>query len=246
MVGILIDFIISVFKETQVNTWIIIGVLILGYLYREGISNFFSEKLLEKQKLHDEQRDVKQNEFQEKLLKQNAELQKSVLAAIENQKKDIQKELSDIDYKRDYYKKIIDHRIEAYEKLSIYLDSVWTKKRSTALKHETEIYSCFENEEELIKAHQLLFSYCPGIHWYSEDVYSNYYNLARYLVGTLDLLNGTKEEKTVQAQNHCRALNNLIADTIRQLKIAIAEDRISFDKVEDFFNNQKQQIERAK
>ena len=47
MVGILIDFIISVFKETQVNTWIIIGVLILGYLYREGISNFFSEKLLE-------------------------------------------------------------------------------------------------------------------------------------------------------------------------------------------------------
>ena len=85
MVRILIDFIISVFKETQVNTWIIISVLILGYLYREGISNFFSEKLLEKQKLHDEQRDVKQNEFQEKLLKQNAELQKSVLAAIENQ-----------------------------------------------------------------------------------------------------------------------------------------------------------------
>ena len=74
------------------------------------------------------------------------------------------------DYKRDYYKKIIDHRIEAYEKLSIYLDSVWTKKRSTALKHETEIYSCFENEEELIKARQLLLSYCPGIHWYSEDV----------------------------------------------------------------------------
>lgn len=242
----MIDFIISVFKETQVNTWIIIGVLILGYLYREGISNFFSEKLLEKQKLHDEQRDVKQNEFQEKLLKQNAELQKSVLAAIENQKKDIQKELSDIDYKRDYYKKIIDHRIEAYEKLSIYLDSVWTKKSSTALKHETEIYSCFENEEELIKAHQLLFSYCPGIHWYSEDVYSNYYNLARYLVDTLDVLNGTKEEKRVQAQNHCAALNKLIADTIRQLKIAIAEDRISFDKVEDFFNNQKQQIKRAK
>lgn len=179
-------------------------------------------------------------------MKQNAELQKSVLAAIENQKKDIQKELSDIDYKRDYYKKIIDHRIEAYEKLSIYLDSVWTKKRSTALKHETEIYSCFENEEELIKAHQLLFSYCPGIHWYSEDVYSNYYNLARYLVDTLDVLNGTKEEKRVQAQNHCAALNKLIADTIRQLKIAIAEDRISFDKVEDFFNNQKQQIKRAK
>ena len=242
----MIDFIISVFKETQVNTWIIIGVLILGYLYREGISNFFSEKLLEKQKLHDEQRDVKQNEFQEKLLKQNAELQKSLLAAIENQKKDIQKELSDIDYKRDYYKKIIDHRIEAYEKLSIYLDSVWTKKRSTALKHETEIYSCFENEEEMIKAHQLLFSYCPGIHWYSEDVYSNYYNLVRYLVDTLDVLNGTKEEKRVQAQNHCAALNNLIADTIRQLKIAIAEDRISFDKVEDFFNNQKQQIKKAK
>lgn len=91
-----------------------------------------------------------------------------------------------------------------------------------------------------------MFSYCPGIHWYSEDVYSNYYNLARYLVDTLDVLNGTKEEKTVQAQNQCRALNNLIADTIRQLKIAIAEDRISFDKVDDFFNNQKQQIERAK
>ena len=77
-------------------------------------------------------------------------------------------------------------------------------------------------------------------------MYSNYYNLARYLVDTLDVLNGTKEEKRVQAQNHCAALNKLIADTIRQLKIAIAEDRISFDKVEDFFNNQKQQIKRAK
>lgn len=150
------------------------------------------------------------------------------------------------DYKRDYYKKIIDHRTEAYEKLSIYLDSVWTKKRSTALKHETEIYSCFENEEELIKARQLLLSYCPGIHWYSEDVYSNYYNLARYLVDTLDVLNGTKEEKTVQAQNNCTVLNDYIADTICKLKIAVAEDRISFDKVEDFFNNQKQQIARAK
>ena len=57
----MIDFIISVFEETQVNTWIIICVLILGYLYREGIRNFFSEKLLEKQKMYDEQRDVKQN-----------------------------------------------------------------------------------------------------------------------------------------------------------------------------------------
>ena len=44
----MIDFIISVFKETQVSAWIIIGVLILGYLYREGIRNFFSEKLLDK------------------------------------------------------------------------------------------------------------------------------------------------------------------------------------------------------
>lgn len=150
------------------------------------------------------------------------------------------------DYKRDYYKKIIDHRIEAYEKLSIYLDSVWTKKRSTALKHETEIYSCFENEETLRNAHQLLFNYCPGIHWYSENVYQNYYILARYLVDTIDILNGTKEGKAIQAQNHSVVLNDYIAETIRKLKIAIEEDRISFYKVEDFLENQKKRIERAK
>lgn len=150
------------------------------------------------------------------------------------------------DYKRDYYKKIIDKRIDAYEKLSVYLDSVWTKKRNTVLKSEAEIYSCFESEEELRKAHQLLFSYCPGVHWYSENVYNNYYKLARYLVETIDALNGTKEEKTVQAQNHSVVLNALIAETICNLKIAIAEDRISFDKVEDFFDSQKKQIERVK
>lgn len=150
------------------------------------------------------------------------------------------------DYKRDYYKNIIDHRIVAYEKLSIYLDSVWTKKRSTALENETEIYSCFENEETLRKAHKLLFSYCPGVHWYSENVYHNYYNLARYLVDTIDVLNGTKENKTIQAQNHSAVLNDLIAETICKLKIAIAEDRISFDRVEDFFESQKKQIERIK
>lgn len=150
------------------------------------------------------------------------------------------------DYKRDYYKKIIDHRIAAYEKLSIYLDSVWTKKRSTCLGQETEIYSCFENEDALRNAHKLMFSYCPGVHWYSESVYSNYYNLARYLIDTLDVLNGTKIEKSIQAQNHSIVLNDYIADTICKLKIAIAEDRINFDKVEDFFDSQKQQIKRVK
>lgn len=129
MVKKMIDFIILFLKEIQINTWIIIGILLIGYLFREGISNFFSKKLLEKQQLHDQQRDANQNKFQEKLLQQTAELQKNVLAAIEAQKSEIQKELSDIDYKRDYYKKIIDHRIDAYEKLSIYLDSIWTQKK---------------------------------------------------------------------------------------------------------------------
>ena len=77
-------------------------------------------------------------------------------------------------------------------------------------------------------------------------MYRNYYNLARYLIDTLDVLNGTKIEKSIQAQNHSIVLNDYIADTICKLKIAIAEDRINFDKVEDFFDSQKQQIKRVK
>jgi len=246
MVKKMIDFIILFLKEIQINTWIIIGILLIGYLFREGISNFFSKKLLEKQQLHDQQRDANQNKFQEKLLQQTAELQKNVLAAIEAQKSEIQKELSDIDYKRDYYKKIIDHRIDAYEKLSIYLDSIWTQKKSSALQPETVIYSCFENEVELRRAHELLINYCPGAHWYSDAVYDNYSNLSRYLVNTIDMLNGTIEEKTIQSQNNCNVIKYQIADTLCKLKIAIAEDRINFDKVEDFFDNQRQQIENAK
>ncbi len=109
----MIDLLISL----GVNSFLIILIGIMCYIFREAIKNFFSEKLLEKQEEHNSQRDKQQNEFQEKLLRQNSELQQKVLAAIENQKKEIQKELSDIDYKRDYYKKIVDSRLNAYATL---------------------------------------------------------------------------------------------------------------------------------
>ena len=177
MVGNLIDFIISVFKETQVNTWIIIGILILGYLYREGIRNFFSEKLLEKQKLHDEQRDVKQNEFQEKLLKQNAELQKSVLVAIENQKKEIQKELKEFDYERDYHKKIVDRRLDAYNELVKYLNELTIRGIITndrdKINPNTDkfsIYLCFTDINILGKMISEGINVFKYNIWFSEDI----------------------------------------------------------------------------
>lgn len=108
---------IDLLKALEINMVLIILLAGLGYVFREGIKNFFSEKILEKQKEYNQERDRKQQEFEKELSKQNADLQKEIQDALEKQRIEFQKELQAIDYKNDYYKKIIDKRIEAYEKI---------------------------------------------------------------------------------------------------------------------------------
>lgn len=55
------------------------------------------------------------------------------------------------DYKRDYYKKIIDKRIATYERLATVITNVGLKATYFITNEEKEIYVCFESLSNLQK-----------------------------------------------------------------------------------------------
>lgn len=113
---------IDLLKDIGLKSLDILIILCLCYYFREGIKKFFAEKILEHQTELNEKRDEKDREFQKELSKQNFELQDMIQSALEKQKAEFEKELREIDYKNDYYKKIIDKRMRAYEEIiSVFL-----------------------------------------------------------------------------------------------------------------------------
>lgn len=157
---------ITLFQALGINVGLIILLMILGYVFREGIKNFFSEKILEKQKEHNEARDKKQQEFERELSKQNADLQKEIQDALEKQRIEFQKELKVIDYKNDYYKKILDKRINAYAELNdLILNAILISKVDNY-----EYHTLFSNYEEFLKNYNRLKMLGKNFIWYSFEI----------------------------------------------------------------------------
>lgn len=157
---------ITLFQALGLNVVLIIALMCLGYFFREGIKNFFSEKILEKQKEHNEARDKKQQDFEKELSKQNATLQKELQTAIEKQRTEFQKELKAIEYKNSYYNKILDRRINAYEKLNeIVLEATLISKINSY-----EFYSLFYSYAKFSEHYSRLKVLSKYFIWYSPNI----------------------------------------------------------------------------
>lgn len=194
---------IEILERIITNNFLILIILVLGYFGRESIKNFFAEKLWDKQQEYNNQRDIqqqeynngrdrKQEEFQRELSKQNATLQKEIQDALEKQRTEFQKELKAIDYKNDYYKKIIDKRIEAYEKLY----SIISYGAIYEVLKDERFCSFFKNENKFFEYHEKQIDYLyKDLFWFSEkaeNIYVVYVNIVgcikEYILGNKNYL----------------------------------------------------------
>lgn len=83
------------------------------------------------------------------------------------------------DYKRDYYKKIIDKRLKAYEELESFMGSFCLKQEvSNPLRDEKdaksfEVLRCFTEDNGLIKANDDILKVLKYSLWFSNEICEN-------------------------------------------------------------------------
>lgn len=93
-------------------------------------------------------------------------LQKSLMKDIEAYKENVEKRLRDIDYKNDYYKKILDKRINAYEELNeLILNAILMSKIE-----KYEYYSLFSSYEKFSIHYNKLKTFSKNFIWYSPKI----------------------------------------------------------------------------
>lgn len=160
------DKLVELLKDSEVNTIIIIGIMCLGYILVEGIKCFYSEVLLNIKKINDKEMQNEQQSFQTSLAQFNADLQEKIQTALEEQRVEFQKELKAIDYKNDYYKKIIDKRIEAYEDLNeLVLNAILMSKIEDYV-----FCSLFSSYEKFSIHYNKLKPFSKNFIWYSPKI----------------------------------------------------------------------------
>lgn len=150
------------------------------------------------------------------------------------------------DYKRDYYKKIVDKRMNAYDKLAIVIANVGTKAHYLIDDKEQEIFIFFENYRALNKANIELTRVLAEVQWLSKTIYVELWNLNDIVAKVLD--------KVYKDQTEGKSWNDIdyrriginkhqqVKALINKINILSINDRMCLDDVKGFFKGQKEQI----
>lgn len=157
------------------------------------------------------------------------------------------------DYKQDYYKKIIDKRLEAYEDLDKFigwLDVMRNVELKTIVNLNDEsgiriseiqtkarfcIYRCFSSIKTLSEAGMECLTVCGRSFWYSPKVRKNLEKLNEKLsdcntlvtfkeVKYLEKLNLTELEPSIDGENFVSVLGNAVFPEIKELLRTIVSD----------------------
>lgn len=105
-----------------------------------------------------------------------------------------------IDYKRDYYKKIIDKRLNAYEKLQNYIGyiavsmPIMNPDKRESIGDGVDIYCCFLKKKELSVASEKTLKVLSFAPWFSDDVANSLYSLNKILCDAQTVINHPSTE----------------------------------------------------
>lgn len=231
---------INLLKELGINVVSIIFLVIIGYFFREGIKNFFLEKFLEKQSEYNDKHYERQCAFQKELMEQNLRLQQILQNELEKQKNDFQKDLKHFDYKREYFKKIIDKRIETYERIVRIINTISMKADYFSKDKKFKMYICFESLRKLRKVNNNLIYILKERLWISPELYKEIVKLNDIIADIIG------EIKIQQASGKKYNLYSMGISNYNDMKLIIqninticSEDMMNFDDVENFFKECK-------
>ena len=105
-----------------------------------------------------------------------------------------------IDYKRDYYRKIIDKRLNAYEKLQNYIGyiavsmPIMNQDKRESIGDGVDIYCCFLKKEDLSVASEKTLKILNFAPWFSDDVANSLYSLNKILCDAQTVINHPSTE----------------------------------------------------
>lgn len=149
------------------------------------------------------------------------------------------------DYKREYYKKIIDKRIIAYEKLSNGIAFVGLKATYSLGDKANEMHVCFENLKKLKEANEKIVSLKSEMCWLSKDINFKLKKLNDIFANLLDEViednNAGNYWTITDAIEEGFRLYDEVENLLKTIKILIANDIATLYDVESFFKEQKEQ-----
>lgn len=150
------------------------------------------------------------------------------------------------DYKRDYYKKIIDKRIVAYEKIAEAITKVGIKSVYVINGEKKEIFVCFENFTRLDEANKLLISAIKELHWISPKTNKTLWELNNIIAKVIDEASSDSNKNKNWTDDDFKKrgidLHEKLRNALSAVNISSINDRMHLDDVEGFFKEQKEQI----
>lgn len=146
------------------------------------------------------------------------------------------------DYKRDYYKKIIDKRIAAYEKLSALLVEISIRVDVDAVNQGSgySIYMVLKNKDTAVLINQKITEVAKDRVYYSLKVDKLVTEINDKIVEYIQQVEKEYEEDETYLSD-CLKWGRIISKEMQQkinnLKSAIVNDMMKMDNVDDFFKN---------
>lgn len=110
------------------------------------------------------------------------------------------------DYKRDYYKKIIDKRMNAYEKLQDYIGyiaisrSIKNPEKNEGIYDGVKMYDCFLKPESLHEASEATLKILNFAPWLADDIANSLYEINNILCLAQEVI-GYPSEKNLAYYN---------------------------------------------
>lgn len=154
------------------------------------------------------------------------------------------------DYKNDYYKKIIDKRINAYEELEKFIEELDIGRDNN---YDNKTYHCYNFLTEIndcMAAAKKSANICGLNSWFSVNLESqvNYFN--EKLVSVANEMNNKAREaqidKNIDLQKEIYQIackyHNEIKELIFNLKAEIIKDRLKLHEVEDYLKEKQKNL----
>lgn len=152
------------------------------------------------------------------------------------------------DYKRDYYKKIIDKRIATYERLATVITNVGLKATYFITNEEKEIYVCFESLSNLQKINEDLVMALSDVHWYSPRTYKKLRDINCIFAGVLDRAYKDRLKGKQWNDNDFREAglgeHYKVKEALLEINDLSIKDRMKIDRVKEFFKEQKEELKK--
>lgn len=147
------------------------------------------------------------------------------------------------DYKRDYYKKIIDKRMNAYQKLSNTISYIGLKSVCKFGDESRLMHICSGDIGKLKKANESIVSLKEEMFWLSKEVSSELTKLNTIIADFIDQFNEDWENEISwdigDIMDARTELYDTMESTLLNIKKYIEVDIAKLDDVEEFFKEQR-------